>query len=72
MKLREKVPSRRKSPKIYADYHAYKESLKEDFHERCGYCDDHERFTEVPFQIDHFVPKAVLKNIAENDYNNLV
>lgn len=72
MKLRENVPVRRKSPKIYADYHAYKESLKEDFHGRCGYCDDHERFTEVPFQIDHFVPKAIMKNITENDYNNLV
>ncbi len=72
MKLRENLPVRRKSPKTYADYHAYKDNLKEDFHGRCGYCDDHERFTDVPFQIDHFVPKAVLKTIAVNDYSNLV
>lgn len=72
MKFRDHTPSRRPNPKKYADYHAYKDFLREDFHSRCGYCDCHDRFSDVPFQIDHFIPRAVIKTIAENDYNNLV
>ena len=72
MKLREFTPERRPNPGKYADYHAYKDSLREDFHCRCGYCDDQDYFSDVPYQIDHFVPKAALKTIAENDYGNLV
>lgn len=72
MRFRDKAPARRAIPKKYADYHAYRDYLKEDFNGRCGYCDDLERFSDVPYQIDHFVPKAILKTIAENDYANLV
>ena len=72
MRLRENIPVRRQSSKTCANYQAYKDSLKEDFTGRCGYCDDNERFADVPFQIDHFVPRTMLKSIAENNYNNLV
>ena len=72
MKFRERKPARRSDQKVFADYHAYRKSLKEDFHGCCGYCDDSDRFSDVQFQIDHFVPKAVMNNIAENDYENLV
>lgn len=72
MKFRDNTPSRRTNPRLYANYHAYREQLKADFHSRCGYCDDPERFSDVPFQIDHFVPRATLNTIAENDYSNLV
>lgn len=72
MKFRDITPSRRTNPRRYTNYHAYRDPLKDDFHSRCGYCDDSERFSDVPFQIDHFVPRAALNTIAENDYNNLV
>lgn len=72
MEFREHTPSRRVNQKKYADYYAYKESLRNDFNSRCGYCDDPERFSDAPFQIDHFIPKAALQKIAENDYANLV
>ena len=72
MKFRDRTPSRRPNPKNYADYHAYKDFLKEDFNSCCGYCGDQDRFSDVPYQIDHFVPKVILKTIAENDYSNLV
>ena len=72
MKFRENTPFRRVIQIKYADYHAYRELLKADFHARCGYCDDPERFSDVPYQIDHFVPKKAMKTIAENDYDNLV
>lgn len=72
MKFRDHTPSRRSNPKRCADYHAYKNILKEDFHSRCGYCDNYDRFSDVPYQIDHFVPRTAIKTIADNDYNNLV
>lgn len=72
MKFRERKPVRREDPKKCADYHDYRASLKDDFHGRCGYCDDSDRFSDVQYQIDHFVPKAVMTSIADNDYGNLV
>lgn len=72
MKFRDRTPSRRIGQRKYADYHAYREPLKADFHACCGYCNDSERFSDVPYQIDHFVPKDAMKTIADNDYDNLV
>lgn len=72
MEFRVNTPSRRTKQKKYVNYHAYKGALKADFHSRCGYCDDPECFPCVHFQIDHFVPKVVMRTIKENDYNNLV
>ncbi len=72
MKFRDKTPSRRADQKKFADYHEYKNPLKQDFNSHCGYCDDPDRFSDIPYQIDHYVPKAIMQTIAENDYNNLV
>ena len=52
-------------------YKAYKPILREDFHQRCGYCGDHEFFRETFYEIDHFVPK-VLAPEKENEYSNLI
>ena len=46
--------------------------MREDFHQRCGYCGDHEFFRESYYEVDHFVPKKYLKNISPIDYSNLV
>lgn len=72
MKFRDNTPLRRTNQRKYTNYRAYKPSLKVDFCSRCGYCDDSDRFSDVPFHIDHFVPRDILKTIAENDYSNLV
>jgi len=62
--------------KIYADYKSYKIPwLKEDFFERCGYCNDHDAWSNGRrgMQIDHFVPKkkfAAVFNVHQ--YSNLV
>lgn len=52
-------------------YKAYKPLLREDFHQRCGYCGDHEFFRESFYEIDHFVPKALAPE-KENEYSNLI
>lgn len=59
----------------YADYHEYREEIREDCQNRCYYCDSHEN--EVGgtehMQLDHFRPKSLPEylNIV-NDPNNLV
>lgn len=72
MSFRSNTPSRRAVIVKCADYHKYKKALQEDFNCRCGYCDDYDRYAGVPFQIDHFVPRAVMSVIKDNDYSNLV
>ena len=61
--------------KTYADYKSYKSFLKIDFFERCGYCNDHDAWSNGRrgMQIDHFVPKtkfAAAFNV--HHYSNLV
>ena len=71
--FRKRVPQRRKNPRNASNYKSYKVRLREDFNERCGYCDDHDKKDGGmrSFHIDHFAPKKHLKEISENDYNNL-
>lgn len=71
MKLREKTPVRTTEVEHQADYHAYREQLKEDFNCRCGYCDDRDVPRSASFEIDHFVPQKI-DSTKETDYNNLV
>ncbi len=61
--------------KTYADYKSYKKPLQKDYFERCGYCNDHESWSNGRrgMQIDHFVPKTkfgLLFNV--HHYSNLV
>lgn len=56
----------------YTTYSKYKSLLRDDFHERCGYCGDHDFFRETYYEVDHFVPKNYLKNISLTLYSNLV
>lgn len=60
----------------FADYHDYKSYLKNDFHERCAYCNTKDSLiAPEPFHIDHFIPrKSFQKNFKEleGDYNNLM
>jgi 5-methylcytosine-specific restriction endonuclease McrA len=62
--------------KTYADYRSYKIPwLKNDYFERCGYCNDHDAWSNGRrgMQIDHFVPKAKFAGLFDvHNYSNLV
>ncbi len=56
-------------------YSAYKLELREDFNNRCGYCDDEDYHAggKSGYQIDHFKPKSIPRfEVLEHDYSNLV
>ena len=69
--FRKKTPSRRSDAPEGKKYQIYKPLLREDFHQRCGYCGDHDFFSDTFYEIDHFVPKKIAEE-RENDYSNLV
>ena len=64
-------PLRRNDVPEFSNYKKYKQILREDFHQRCGYCGDHEFFRDSFYEIDHFVPKTLAPD-KENEYSNLV
>lgn len=69
--FRKTSPVRRSDAPEGKKYPTYKSLLREDFHQRCGYCGDHDFFSDTFYEIDHFVPKKIAKE-RENDYSNLV
>ena len=70
--MRSKNPKRCDTPAYVTKYTYHKDSLRQDYNCRCGYCDDCDRWRTVWFEIDHFVPKKFLVDISESDYSNLV
>lgn len=69
------TPIRRSDPKQVSRYQHHRPELKADFNNRCGYCDCHDLWKHTFYEVDHFVPYAVfknLKNIKKSDYSNLV
>jgi HNH endonuclease len=73
--FRNKTPQRRANRTPCEHYRSYRETLREDFNKRCGYCDDSDHFSIRSFAIDHFVPqnpKGFTHNIEPNYYYNLV
>ncbi|MDD7304011.1 MAG: HNH endonuclease [Prevotellaceae bacterium] len=69
--FRKITPSRRMGVAVQSKYKSYKADLRIDFHQRCGYCGDHDFFSESYYEIDHFVPKS-LDPSKELVYSNLV
>ena len=55
--FRELTPNRRPDRKECKHYRSYRKTLREDFNNRCGYCDDSDRLRIRSFTIDHFVPQ---------------
>ena len=55
-------PQRRSNPSTQSNYRKYKLELREDFHQRCGYCGDHDFFRQTYYEIDHFVPSSIDEN----------
>lgn len=70
--LRREKPERT-FKRVLKDYRKYKEPLRKDFHERCGFCDDHHFYSggERAFHIDHFAPQLKFPELR-NTYKNLV
>lgn len=67
----------RSCDKKFNDYRNYKEYLKVDFSNRCAYCNMHDKWIlPLPFQIDHFIPRAEFEKVdrkdLDNDYRNLM
>lgn len=62
--FRKITPARRESVPVYKTHNEYKPLLREDFHQRCGYCGDHEFFRDTYYE--------VLVNISPTEYSNLV
>ena len=77
MIFRTNTPVRRTNPEIVSDYTHHRNHLKEDFANRCGYCDDIFIWRVASFEIDHFIPrnkdkKPFLTIKSATDYSNLV
>lgn len=73
-----KAPFRQQHPKRtcvkeYPNYKKYKNDLRTDFNQRCGYtdCPDNWFGGARTFHIDHFLPKKKYPKL-EHDYSNLV
>jgi hypothetical protein len=64
--------TRRKPPRNYSRYQAYKRYLRLDFVYRCAYCTIHEYFCNgiYGFHVDHFRPKSQFPQL-ECVYENL-
>jgi len=73
--FRHSIPSRRAWRKTCKHYQSYRNDLREDFNNRCWYCNDSDKFRIRNFWIDHFVPrnpKDFSHPIPDNSYDNLV
>jgi len=71
-KVQKKKPIRT-CTKIYKNYSSFKQYIIKDFNNRCGYCDDLDKFNGGGnnYQIDHLKPKKLFSEL-ETDYDNLV
>ena len=63
MNFRDKTPIRRTNPSSQSNYTRYRDELRSDFNCRCGYCHTHDFFRSTYYEIDHFVPKTIIKTI---------
>lgn len=65
----------RSTPPKQVKYSDYKPFLKKDFCGRCAYCNLSDKSITTPFEVDHFIPRAVFKDHRmdlDTNYNNLV
>ena len=59
--------------KTYANYGSFKSYLRNDFNQRCGYCDDNDFYSggSRGYHIDHFKPHSKFP-LLKQTYSNLV
>lgn len=79
--FRKETPKRRETETKVNHYREHRDSLKEDFNNRCGYCDALDTFKRAYYEIDHFIPKKILEKFftipaeykdKEQEYSNLI
>ncbi len=72
--FREHTPKRKEITRVVANHQAHRDDLQNDFHNRCGYCNDI-KLGNSEFEIDHFVPQTPSNfetTINSTAYFNLV
>lgn len=62
MKFREVCPKRSLDVVERTNYRDYRDSLRADFNNRCGYCNDLDEPRKEYFEIDHLVPQKIMVN----------
>lgn len=72
MKFRDMCPKRRSDVVEKSNYRDYRDSLRADFNNRCGYCNDLDNPRKEYFEIDHLVPQKIMVKKKKTDYQNLV
>lgn len=73
--FRTDTPKHRQHRKVCKNYKSYKKTLRIDFKNRCGYCNDLDFNRIRNYVIDHFVPqnpKGWSHRILPNKYLNLI
>ncbi|WP_286727946.1 MULTISPECIES: HNH endonuclease signature motif containing protein [Sphingobacterium] len=66
------TPKRRNITAKVSSHGGHRDDLKIDFGNRCGYCNSPDRWKTTYFEIDHFIPVAILTIKTPTDYSNLV
>jgi uncharacterized protein (TIGR02646 family) len=72
MPFRSHTPKRRNITKVVSSHRDHKADLKLDFISKCGYCDSSDSWKITYFEVDHFIPEAILTIKTNTDYSNLV
>jgi 5-methylcytosine-specific restriction endonuclease McrA len=71
--FRKQIPKRQNVTKVVSSYRDHKSKLEMDFNHRCGYCDCLDEYRNNFYEIDHFIPKRILKenSSSEAEYKDL-
>ena len=70
--FRDHTPKRRDITRVVATHRDHKPDLKIDFISRCGYCNASDTWKITYYEVDHFIPEAILTIKTNTDYSNLV
>lgn len=70
--FRDHTPKRRNIVRDVQTHRDHKDDLKIDFLSRCGYCNSSDSWKITYFEVDHFIPEAILTKKTATDYSNLV
>ena len=70
--FRNHTPKRRNITRVVATHRDHKADLKIDFVSKCGYCNSSDTWKVTYYEVDHFIPEAILTIKTNTDYSNLV
>ncbi|MBN8678109.1 MAG: HNH endonuclease [Chitinophagales bacterium] len=70
--FRDHTPKRRNITRAVTTHRDHKPDLKIDFISKCGYCNASDTWKITYYEVDHFIPEAILTIKTNTDYSNLV